>query len=368
MTDLSHQQDDYSDKPLLNNRYRLIRKLGRGGMGEVYLAQQIELNRRVAIKILIAERSKKAIQEQRFEQEAKAIGQISHPNIVDIFDVGRTEDDRSFFVMEYLLGEDLKRFCRRKHVVPTKEIISIATQICHGLSAAHEKNIIHRDLKPDNIFLIKTAEAKDVIKILDFGLAKVISDDEAEVKKLTKTGVIVGTPAYLSPEQVRGDPIDARTDIYALGLIIYRMLCGHMPFKANTVVEMLRKQMMETPLKPSEVAPDSPIDLGLEAIAMQALQKDPTMRFNSAKDVIDALTQVQNGIGYDFDPEKRKEEIATQSTQHKEDSTTRIQHSDYEEKNLEISLIQQKPKLQLIIIFVLLIILFGLGLYWIAFR
>ncbi|MCK5796479.1 MAG: serine/threonine protein kinase [Deltaproteobacteria bacterium] len=286
---------DNADKPLLGGRYRLIRRLGKGGMGEVFLAQHATIEKHVAIKILLPDRAKDETQKARFLNEAKATARIRHPNVIDISDFGETDDGRTFFVMEYLAGEDLKKHCRRNHISTWKNIELILLQVCSGLGAAHKQGIIHRDLKPDNIFLIEHQGIENFVKILDFGLAKMIDDDRS--KKLTKTGIIVGTPAFLSPEQIKGDAIDHRADIYAMGLILYRMLCGQLPFKAKTVVDMLRKQLMEAPLAPSVMAPDALITPAADQIALKALAKNADDRFQNTQELGEAIADVKNHPG-----------------------------------------------------------------------
>ena len=284
-----------SEGQLLGGRYRLIRRLGKGGMGEVFLAQHATIEKHVAIKILLAERAKQENQKARFLNEAKATAKIRHPNVIDISDFGETDDGRAFFVMEHLAGEDLKKYCRRNHIIAWKDIELILLQICSGLGAAHKLGIVHRDLKPDNVFLINHQGIDNFVKVLDFGLAKMLHDDSS--KKLTKTGIIVGTPAFLSPEQIKGDAVDHRADIYALGLILYRMLCGQLPYKAKTVVEMLRKQLMEKPLPPSAMAPDAPISPAADQVALKALEKDPDKRFSSTQEMRQAIADVHRNPG-----------------------------------------------------------------------
>ena len=278
---------------LLAGRYRLLSRLGKGGMGEVFLGIHETIQKQVAIKILLEERARQEVQKQRFLTEARATARIRHPNVVDISDFGETPNGRAFFVMEYLEGEDLKQLLRRHHILPWSEIAPILLQACAGLSAAHAHGIVHRDLKPDNIYLIEQQGVQNFVKILDFGLAKMLH--EPTTKKLTKTGIIVGTPAFIAPEQIKGDAVDHRVDIYALGLILYRMLCGRLPFRAKTVVEMLRRHMKDEPAPPSEYAPDAPIPPEAEAVALRCLAKEPVGRFASAEDLAQAIAAVGTG-------------------------------------------------------------------------
>jgi len=273
-------------------RYRLIRQLGSGGMGAVHLAEHVAIQKRVAVKILHEERTAEQAQKERFLNEARAIARVQHPNIIDVSDYGETEDGRVFFVMEYLQGEDLKSFMRRKHFVSWKDAAPILLQMCAGLGAAHAAGVIHRDLKPDNIFLIEHQGEANFVKVLDFGLAKMINDPKA--KKLTRTGIIVGTPAFIAPEQVLGKTLDQRADIYGLGLIFYRMLCARLPFEAKSVVEMLRKHVKEIPAPPSSLAPDADIPPALDDLVLRALAKNPEDRFPSMKAMGEALAAAES--------------------------------------------------------------------------
>jgi serine/threonine protein kinase len=279
---------------ILADRYRILRPLGKGGMGAVFLAEHDTIKKKVAIKVLLEERAKQANQKERFLNEARATAKIRHPNVIDISDFGETPDGRAFFVMEYLDGEDLKVCIKRRHVLPWNEGKTILLQVCAALSAAHKAGVVHRDLKPDNIFLIARQGMPNFVKVLDFGLAKILNEPNA--KKLTKTGIIVGTPAFLSPEQVKGDPIDHRADIYALGLIMYRMLCGRLPFKAKSVVEMLRKHLLEAPLPPSEMRPDANIPIRANEVVLRALAKKPEGRFDSMEEMGRAIAAVDSGV------------------------------------------------------------------------
>jgi len=272
---------------LLASKYRLIKPLGKGGMGEVFLAEHTTIEKRVAIKVLLEERAKQPNQKDRFLNEAKATARIRHPNVIDISDFGEMNNGLVYFVMEYLDGQDLKQLLRRKRLLRWKESVPILLQLCSALGAAHQAGVVHRDLKPDNVYLIEQHGTENFVKVLDFGLAKMIHEPAA--KKLTKTGIIVGTPAFLSPEQVKGDKVDHRADVYAIGLIMYRMLSGKLPFKAKTVVEMLRKQLMEKPPPLTAAAPDAGIPAAAEEVVLRALCKDPDERYQNAEELGKAI-------------------------------------------------------------------------------
>ncbi|HEY0658465.1 MAG TPA: serine/threonine-protein kinase, partial [Pyrinomonadaceae bacterium] len=233
------------NKELLSNtnlsHYRIAKKIGAGGMGEVYLAEDTRLDRKVAIKLLPADFAADENRVRRFEQEARATSALNHPNILTVYDIGET-DGAAFIVMEFLEGDELRGHLN-DGAISQRKAIEYACQIVAGLSAAHERGIVHRDLKPENIFITKD----DRVKILDFGLAKLKpaaldggggSEDETR-KPLTNPGVVMGTIGYMSPEQVRGLAADHRSDIFSFGVILYEMLSGKKPFAGDSMVETL---------------------------------------------------------------------------------------------------------------------------------
>jgi len=204
---------------LLLDRYRLLKKLGEGGMGTVYLAEHVTIKKRCAIKLLNPEYAHKEELVQRFLQEARAASMIAHENVVEITDFGAAPNGSVFFVMEMLVGEDLSDTIKREAPMPWSRVAPMALQICRALGAAHSKGIVHRDMKPENCFRVDRHGNADFIKVLDFGIAKVTSDDpDGTGGRLTSTGMIFGTPTYMSPEQAQGQRVDLRSDIYALGV------------------------------------------------------------------------------------------------------------------------------------------------------
>src|SRR5581483_7717345 len=235
--------DAYLDT-VVADRYRVIRKLGEGGMGVVYLAEHVFIEKKVALKVLSEDFARKADLVARFMQEAKAASKIGHENIIDITDFGETASGSVFFAMEFLDGHDLAHHIREHGPMDFDRTRHIMNQICRALGAAHSKGIIHRDLKPENIYLIEREGKPDFVKVLDFGIAKISSFDEGG-SRLTRTGMIFGTPEYMSPEQAKGDRPDHRVDIYAAGCILYEMLTGDVPFHAETFMGVLTKHMFE---------------------------------------------------------------------------------------------------------------------------
>jgi serine/threonine-protein kinase len=286
---------------VIAERYRLDRKLGEGGMGVVYLAHHIVLEKPVAIKILGEDLARRPDLVQRFLHEAKAASRIHQENIVDITDFGQTPSGTVFFAMELLEGRDLATFIRREvGAVPWPRARPILVQICRALAAAHAKGIIHRDMKPENVFLIEREGTPDFVKVLDFGIAKMTGMEERAGSRLTRTGMIFGTPEYMSPEQAQGTHPDHRVDIYAVGVIMYEMLTGAVPFRADTFMGVLTKHMFEAPRPPSEARPDLGITPELDALVLRALEKDRERRFQSMAELGQAIAAAGGGAPLTF--------------------------------------------------------------------
>ena len=278
---------------LMSDRYRILKRIGRGGMGEVFLAEHAAIGKQVAIKILSEDFARKPRIVQRFLQEARAASLIRHENVVDITDFGHTPSKLPFLTMEYLDGEDLKAMLRREIRLPWPRARRILLQVLAALEAAHEQGVIHRDIKPDNCFRLTRGENEDFIKVLDFGIAKVLGDEIDQA--LTQTGVVMGSAEYMSPEQAKSEPIDARTDLYSVGVILYQMLTGKVPFRANGFMGTLSKHIMEPPPPPRQIAPEVKISRQLEQLVLKALAKEPAERFQSAREFAAALRALPPG-------------------------------------------------------------------------
>ena len=278
---------------VLADRYRILKRLGEGGMGTVYLAEHTTIRKKLAVKVLAPEYAQKSDLVDRFLQEARAASMISQENVVEI-----TDFDASggvvFFVMEFLEGEDLSDTVKREGPLPWPRVKPIMLQICRALQAAHDRGIIHRDMKPENCYRIKRGKSEDFIKVLDFGIAKVTGDEGGD-KGLTRTGMIFGTPEYMSPEQARGERPDHRVDVYAVGVIMYELLTGRVPFTADTFMGILTKHMFEPPPAPSAANPNVEIPPDVEAIILKALQKDKELRFSSMDEMAAAIEAVGTG-------------------------------------------------------------------------
>ncbi len=260
-------------------------------MGEVFLAEHAVIGKKVAIKILRAEFVDREDITQRFLQEARSASDIRHDHIVDITDFGHSPSGRPFFVMEYLEGESLCDTLKQGGAMDWQRARYIAIQICRALQAAHDKGVIHRDVKPGNCLRITKNGDPDFIKVLDFGIAKIINDDSTD-NDLTETGMVMGTARYMSPEQAQSLPLDARTDIYSVGIILYQMITGRVPFNDGGFVSIISKQVNASPPTFEAVASDLDAPPGIEAIVMRALAKFPTERFPTVGDMADALEAV----------------------------------------------------------------------------
>ncbi|MDB4971013.1 MAG: serine/threonine protein kinase [Myxococcales bacterium] len=273
--------------------YEIKEKLGEGGMGVVYLGQHPLIGKRVAVKVLLEDYVANETIAMRFFNEAKAVNDIRHQNIVDIVDFGKVEKPGGGFiiyiVMELLEGQSLAaRLDTRR--LGLDEVQHIMKQCCSGLAASHAKGIIHRDLKPDNLFLVPRSGDENFLKILDFGIAKLTATSETNAK--TRTGTLIGTPAYMSPEQCAGrSKIDARSDVYALGIVMYEMLTGHVPFKGEGFGDIVVAQITEEAKLPSTLRPDLPPEW--DALVMRAIEKEPDRRFQSMEEFGVALSDPQ---------------------------------------------------------------------------
>src|SRR6188768_4079509 len=284
-------KDPFIGRELLGGQFRVLEKIGTGGMGSVYKAEQPAMNRMVAIKILHPKLAGRKDLTARFRREARAMSQLTHPNTVKVFMYGELEDDGSLYiVMEMLEGRNLNQCVRREGPMPTARAIPVLIQVCGALQEAHDLGIVHRDLKPENIFLSTQGGIVDFPKVLDFGLAKVT---ERQMQPgsviLTQEGMVFGTPEFMSPEQAQGRTLDARSDIYSLAVILYELLTGKLPFSARTPMEYIQKHVTEPVLSFAERAPDKQFPAGLEATIVRALSKRPEERFQTAADFAEAL-------------------------------------------------------------------------------
>jgi serine/threonine-protein kinase len=281
---------------VIGERYRVVRKLGEGGMGEVFECHHVYIEKRVALKLLRREILSNAEAVTRFHQEARAASSIGHRNIVDIDDFGHLTDGRVYLAMEYLDGESLADLMRRGMELP--RALRIMEQVCRGLEAAHAKGIVHRDMKPENVFLARLEGGEDLVKILDFGIAKVAGTDGSG-SNLTRTGTIFGTPNYMSPEQALGRALDPRSDIYSVGIILYELFVGVVPFRAESFMGILSLHITAQPVPPRVQAPERHISADIERIILRAIDKEPSQRFGTMGELADALHALAGGLAGD---------------------------------------------------------------------
>ena len=278
---------------IIDGRYEIIEEIGRGGMAIVYRAKCLVLNRYVAIKVLRPEYRDDEEFIKRFKIEAQSAGSLSHPNIVSIYDVGN-EDDIEYIVMEYVEGITLKQFLSTKSTIPWKEAVDYASQICSGLEHAHKKGIVHKDIKPENVIITK----EGILKITDFGIAKALNQGT-----ITTGGLTMGSVHYFSPEQARGGFTDAKTDLYSLGILLYEMIAGKLPFEGDSAISVAMQHLEKDPVRPSIYNPSIP--RSLEVVILKAMKKEQTDRYQSATQMLIDLKKVYVGseVSYKDDSE-----------------------------------------------------------------
>jgi len=282
-------------------RYKVIKQLGEGGMGQVYLAEHTAIEKRIALKVLRAEYAHKGEIVTRFQQEAISASRIKHPNVLDVFDFGQLDNGCFYLAMEFLDGNDLADELQRARTLTPPRALPIAMQICRALSAAHAKGVVHRDMKPENVFLQRTADGEEIVKIVDFGIAQLKPSNEeaaaqaSQHRRLTRTGMIFGTPEYMAPEQASGKHADLRCDVYAVGIIMYELFTGSVPFTGETFLGVLSKHLNEVPPPMRSVYPDLSLSAELENVVLRALVKDPAHRYQSMNELSQALAATPEG-------------------------------------------------------------------------
>jgi len=270
---------------VLADRYHILKRIGEGGMGRVYLGEHVKMNRQCAIKVMSPALVNDAESASRFAREASNAARIIHPNVAAVFDYGES-DGLVYLVMEFVDGEPLSRLLAREAPFALERAIDLGRQIADGLGAAHELGIVHRDLKPDNILVSRSRSGREVVKVVDFGIAKAMQEGAGEA--LTRTGLVIGTPEFMSPEQLLGDPIDARSDLYALGCIMHLMLTAAPAFDAPTREQMIKRRLSENP--PHAQALDPGIPDAVDRVISRLLARTPDDRYSSAAEVREALS------------------------------------------------------------------------------
>ncbi len=273
---------------MLEDQYQIIQKIGEGGAGEVLQAKQLSSERMVAIKLLAEERASDDASIQRFQREAKTTCSLNHPNIIKVFSYGLTKESRPYFVMEYLEGKTLSQILKSEKRIDLHRFAFIFTQVCSALEYAHSLSIVHRDIKPSNIMLVRETDDVEIVKLLDFGIARKQEESEGG-EKITKTGHLVGSPAYMSPEQCKGQKPDIRSDIYSLACVMYECLCGSPPFQGDNSVVVLMQHLNEPAPPMEQFASDLELPTSLRDLVMTCLSKNPDDRVQSAKELSDRL-------------------------------------------------------------------------------
>jgi tRNA A-37 threonylcarbamoyl transferase component Bud32 len=283
---------------VLADRYQIVRRIGEGGMGAVYEAKHTVIGKRVAVKVLLEKFLAKSDFVARLLQEARLASSIGHEHIVDVTDFGTTSDGRSFVVMEFLDGESLAELAMREAPLPIERSLGIARQVASALGAAHAKGIFHRDVKPENVYLVRRGDA-DFVKVVDFGISKAVKpggDDGGEGYRLTHTGLLLGTPLYMSPEQARGEEdLDHRVDIWALGVLLYECLTGEVPFRANNYLGIISQVLTHEPAPPSKLRPELGIADAVETVVMRAMDKDRSRRYQTMAELEHDLERLLAG-------------------------------------------------------------------------
>ena len=293
---------------VLADRYHVVRKLGEGGMGQVYLAEHVKMGRKSAIKVMSPSMVHDPDAVARFNREAANASRISHPNVCAVYDFGETPDGLIYLAMEFVEGEPLTELLAREGELPVSRAGAIFLQVADALQAAHDLGIVHRDLKPDNVMLSRARDGADVVKVVDFGIAKAVGGRDTQ--KVTKTGLVVGTPEFMSPEQLAGDPVDGRSDLYALALVFFKMLTGELPFAGTTAQDTMVQRLTDEPATLADVRPDLRFPPGLQGALDTALARNPGDRYQSiakfANDVA-AVLGLQRGARLSPVPPTRRD-------------------------------------------------------------
>jgi serine/threonine-protein kinase len=292
---------------IVADRYHILKKLGEGGMGQVYLAEHVKMGRKSALKVMHASMVKDVDAISRFNREAANASRISHPNVAAVYDFGETPEGMIFLAMEFVDGPPLTKVIEQAGSLAPKRAAEIIRQTSEALAVAHDMGIVHRDLKPDNIMVAKTRDGGDLVKVVDFGIAKAAGSD---AQKVTKTGLVVGTPEYMSPEQLAGDKLDGRSDIYALGLVAFNTLTGVLPFPSDSAQESMIMRLTDRPKALGEMRPDVSWPADVQRVMDKALERDVVERYQTAtefgRDLYRAIDRM---------PETAAAELGTQMIQ-----------------------------------------------------
>jgi eukaryotic-like serine/threonine-protein kinase len=280
---------------VLDNKYKLVRQLGDGGMAYVFAAERLHIGDVAAVKLLHPDLAQDELKKRRFQLEAYTTAAVKHPNVVSIFDYDETETGQPYLVLELLNGVTLANKLQRGQILEVSRMVEIITPICAALNLAHNKSILHRDLKPSNIVLHILEDGTEMVKLIDFGIVKMLNEENG----LTQQGFVVGTPEYLSPERYSGRNVDARSDIYSLGILVYRMLAGRVPFTGRTATEILQKHVKQPPT-PLRLL-NNGVSEEVESVVMRALAKRPEDRPTTALEFANELNEARISSGDTLD-------------------------------------------------------------------
>lgn len=279
---------------VLAGRYEIISEVGRGALGVVYKARHLVMEKTVAVKILFADVEKDETTFLRFQREAQAASSMSHPNIVTVYDFGVSDGKTPYLVMDFVEGVNLKDVIARHGRLSIDRSVSIFLQMCSALEHAHSKGILHRDIKPENVVLLHTAWNPEFVKLVDFGIAKYVNEPTTASRKLTMEGQVLGTPAYMSPEQVMGDKLDARSDIYCMGVLMYNVITGKLPIVGSTSTDTMSRHITDQPIEFHIACPELKIPFRLQRTIMKALKKHPQDRHQTMKELYIELENYQD--------------------------------------------------------------------------
>jgi tRNA A-37 threonylcarbamoyl transferase component Bud32 len=271
------------------DKYRVEEMLGEGGMGRVYRATQVSLDKTICLKLLRKELADDPETKARFHREARAASRLNHPNSIQVIDFGSSAQGELYLAMEYVRGRDLQQVLTTDFPLDEARVRHVMAQVLDALAEAHDQRVIHRDLKPENIMLTRHREDPDWVKVLDFGIAQIQESGPTQAR-LTRAGLVCGTPEYMSPEQARGEPLDARSDLYSAGVILYHLATGSLPFQADTPLGFVAKHLTEIPAAPRTRRPE--VSTGLSDLILKSMQKDPAQRFESATAMRAALLEL----------------------------------------------------------------------------
>ncbi|HUS28950.1 MAG TPA: serine/threonine-protein kinase [Kofleriaceae bacterium] len=302
---------------ILHDRWRILAELGKGGMGEVWLAEHLELNRKEAIKILMPGLAGDPQFVSRFRREARAVNRLRHPNIIAIYDFGQLPDGRFYLSMEYADGQSVYNLVKRDEHFVVPRALHVLGQLAYAVHHAHSRGVVHRDLKPDNLILVGEDE---MLKVLDFGVAKIVASDHNESVALSSNNLVWGSPRYMAPERVRGVGDDPRSDIYAIGCIAFELVIGSAPFTGNSD-DVIRAHLKQTPEAPSTWRPSLGIPTELDAIILRCLAKKPEDRFQTAADLYAAITKVPGFPTAKAEPRRRFVPVPRRPTDHGAESS-----------------------------------------------